>query len=424
MSEDIGVTIVSGSGRSVELAEKVYDRLNNYYSLPSLDIITPISPSEMTPEQKKARDGTTPYVAGRHADGETRIEVGVDALEGIIQGHQVVVVEDFLDGVNGGKNDPHINDNVMEAIGIMDMVRKIGAVNVALASGYVPNVRAHSFEKYEQQGLIQGRTLNTMVTLFRAVDLDEIITIDPHSKMIWDLCDKAGIKYQDINPFQAAGSLDWAAMGIEKRNGLSVLESGIIHTQTPFCSFYRDERRTGDIAEYGIPKLNNPFVVIPDKGAYDRGYTFAVESGIGEENILWLDKSRETPDRVGRIIVNPNHYHKFPLRLKDISGRTGIIIDDLFGKGSTAEGIGCYLKGHGANRVEAWVSHTNNPEPELFGKMQYVDMVVALETNNQQVELAGGTPQYNQLFYITGRTNVLCGGIKMSNYALNHGGEP
>ena len=358
-------------------------------------------------KKKKTRNNKSPYIVGKFDNSETRVECGTDILNPYTEGRHVVILKDFFDSTNNLS----VNDNIFEVEAIADMLEYTSPVRVSLFAGYFPYVRSHSYDKYKKRGLIQTRKLEKLVTHLADSGVNEIVTIDPHSNMIWDLCRRNNIEFQDLNPFQSSTSVDYETLGLTKP--FDELEKGIIHAQTPFVAFYQDDRSREVLGS--LPVLKNPFVIIPDAGAYERSRTFAIESGIGWDNVLWLDKDRIGPGNVDDASV----LEQSPLKLGDVKGKEGIIIDDLFATGGTAEYIAKFVKENGgASRIEAWVTHTDNPFPKRYNQLNYIDSIIALETNNQQVSEAH-IDRYPTLFYISGMTSLLSAALKRSNYLLS-----
>jgi phosphoribosylpyrophosphate synthetase len=360
------LTIIAGTNpEDEETAKEAFEVLERDYGLEN---ITLILNRPITPEIRRLPKDTWPFSYGSFSDGETRFEAGQRSIKDFLDSKHVVFVKHFYSPLSGNK----INDNLMEFRCLGSLLNRARQKNVAipkkftLASPYLPYVRSHSIEKYEEIGFFQADTLDLITYDWNNAGVDEVIGIDPHSKKIWALLKNYEISYQHIDPFKDPGRKDWrlygpytADMDEEKR-----IENLV--KICPFVQYYLENQE----------KYEGFTLVQPDSGSYERVKEFAFNSSIGLENIIAFRKERDGEGKSRIIGIE----HNSRIKDADIKGREFLIIDDLIASGGTGIDTARYLKDRGAKRVHIWVSHNAGSDQTRLSQSEYIDSVVMIDT--------------------------------------------
>ena len=247
-------------------------------------------------------------------NGEFKTEI----LE-CIRGKNVFIFQDVENHyplwVNEGKNQHvfSVNDHLMSMMVTIDAVRYAGAAHITLVVPVYPYSRQH--KKKGREGL----TASMLGHFYETLGVDQIITLDIHSREI-------------ENAFHTAR--------IEN-----------LHAS------YQIMRELSKIENLADP--NAEFVIVaPDSGAVDRNKFYS--SGL-KKPLAMIYKERDysvvTQNAKQSNIVNIN-------LLGDVNGKTAFLADDMLGTGGTLLKAMEFLKNKGAKKVIAAVSlpfFTGNP---------------------------------------------------------------
>ena len=239
-------------------------------------------------------------------NGEFKTEI----LE-CIRGKSVFIFQDVENHyplwVNEGKNQHvfSVNDHLMSMMVTIDAVRYAGAAHIALVVPVYPYSRQH--KKKGREGL----TASMLGYFYECLGVDQIITLDIHSREI-------------ENSFHTAR--------IEN-----------LHAS---YQIIRELIRIENLADPDAELV----VVAPDSGAVDRNKFYS--SGL-KKPLAMIYKERDysvvTQNAKQTNIVNIN-------LLGDVQGKTAFLADDMLGTGGTLLKAMEFLKSKGAKKVIAAVS--------------------------------------------------------------------
>ena len=203
------LVLVSGTGDSPKLAENVYDELRSTYEMRnSVSLIVPKKPKDVNKNSVKNR--TYPLVLGSFQDGETRADIGKNELYSEIRGKHVMVIKYMFTP----KRDMRINDHIMEVKALLDIFKHTDTLRKTLAVPYLPYLRSHSIENYENKGFYQFDSLMDMVESFKHKGLEGMICIDPHSDKIIEKGKEQGISVNSIDPFHSVKYTNPSKLGL------------------------------------------------------------------------------------------------------------------------------------------------------------------------------------------------------------------
>nr|WP_314992258.1 ribose-phosphate diphosphokinase [uncultured Treponema sp.] len=239
-------------------------------------------------------------------NGEFKTEI----LE-CIRGKSVFIFQDVENHhpllVNEGKNEHvfSVNDHLMSLLVTIDAVRFAGAAHITLVVPVYPYSRQH--KKKGREGL----TASMLGLFYENLGVDQIITLDIHSREI-------------ENAFHTAR--------IEN-----------LHAS------YQIIRELAKIENLADPDAKL-VIVAPDSGAVDRNKFYS--SGL-KKPLAMIYKERDysvvTQNAKQSNIVSIN-------LLGDVTGKTAFLADDMLGTGGTLLKAMAFLKSKGAKKVIAAVS--------------------------------------------------------------------
>lgn len=239
-------------------------------------------------------------------NGEFKTEI----LE-CIRGKSVFIFQDVENHhpllVNEGKNEHvfSVNDHLMSLLVTIDAVRFAGAAHITLVVPVYPYSRQH--KKKGREGL----TASMLGLFYENLGVDQIITLDIHSREI-------------ENAFHTAR--------IEN-----------LHAS------YQIIRELAKIENLAAPDAKL-VIVAPDSGAVDRNKFYS--SGL-KKPLAMIYKERDysvvTQNAKQSNIVSIN-------LLGDVTGKTAFLADDMLGTGGTLLKAMAFLKSKGAKKVIAAVS--------------------------------------------------------------------
>ena len=228
-----------------------------------------------------------------------------------IRGKNVFIFQDVENHyplkVNEGKNEHvfSVNDHLMSMMVTIDAVRFAGAAHITLVVPVYPYSRQH--KKKGREGL----TASMLGYFYEILGVDQIITLDIHSREI-------------ENSFHTAR--------IEN-----------LHAS------YQIIRELSKIENLADPDAEL-VIVAPDSGAVDRNKFYS--SGL-KKPLAMIYKERDysivTQNAKQSNIVNIN-------LLGDVNGKTAFLADDMLGTGGTLLKAMEFLKSKGAKKVIAAVS--------------------------------------------------------------------
>ena len=239
-------------------------------------------------------------------NGEFKTEI----LE-CIRGKSVFIFQDVENHhpllVNEGKNEHvfSVNDHLMSLLVTIDAVRFAGAAHITLVVPVYPYSRQH--KKKGREGL----TASMLGLFYENLGVDQIITLDIHSREIENAFHTARIEnlhasYQIIRE-------------LEKIENLADPDAKLV-------------------------------IVAPDSGAVDRNKFYS--SGL-KKTLAMIYKERDysvvTQNAKQSNIVSIN-------LLGDVTGKTAFLADDMLGTGGTLLKAMAFLKSKGAKKVIAAVS--------------------------------------------------------------------
>lgn len=238
-------------------------------------------------------------------NGEFKTEI----LE-CIRGKNVFIFQDVENHspitINDGKNQQvfSVNDHLMSMLVTIDAVRHAGAAHITLVVPVYPYSRQH--KKKGREGL----TASMLGHFYESLGVEQIITLDIHSREIENALHQARIEN-----LHASYQIIRELAKIEDLNG------------------------------------ENEFVVVaPDSGAVDRNKFYS--AGL-KKPLAMIYKERDysivTQNAKQSNIVNIN-------LLGDVSGKTAFLADDMLGTGGTLLKAMEFLKSKGAKKVIAAVS--------------------------------------------------------------------
>jgi phosphoribosylpyrophosphate synthetase len=391
--------LVSSSGIRARIQALELEKILLGYTS-NISLLLPEDTKIMDSSVTKVEPPEMPFIVGEFQGGEARVEIGKKTARQI-KGKYVYVVADPLDDLLNRS----IDNNIMHTEAVADVMKKSGAEKVHVVFPYCPYVRAHSIGKDLKKGIIKADTLDRFVRRFVGV-ADALSTIDSHSEDLYSRCEEYGIHGIPINPWVSRSTLNFEDYGFSNEAEAEVF----LRNQEPIASHFRDIRFTQDHEEYG-PKIEDPVFVCPDIGSIQRTYDFADACGIPKERILILDK-----DRGGQVSAIEGYeiYKDSPIQnMEELSGKAVIISDDLVSTGGTGNKLAYKLKKEsGADRVELVLSHTINPQPYNFPRLDSLDLITALATNDQQIRVEDRS-FFSNLRYIHGKSMLLAGSVLM-----------
>ncbi len=239
-------------------------------------------------------------------NGEFKTEI----LE-CIRGKSVFIFQDVENHhpllVNEGKNEHvfSINDHLMSLLVTIDAVRFAGAAHITLVVPVYPYSRQH--KKKGREGL----TASMLGLFYENLGVDQIITLDIHSREIENAFHKARIEN--------------------------------LHAS------YQIIRELAKIENLADP--NTELVIVaPDSGAVDRNKFYS--SGLKKPlAMIYKERDYSVVSQNGKQsnIVSIN-------LLGDVNGKTAFLADDMLGTGGTLLKAMEFLKSKGAKKVIAAVS--------------------------------------------------------------------
>jgi ribose-phosphate pyrophosphokinase len=210
-------------------------------------------------------------------DGELQVKISED-----FSGEEVIIVQ---------STSRPVNDNLMELLLLIDAVRHSGARRITAIIPYFGYGRQDHKSNY--YGSIAARLVASM---FDAVKIDQIITIDLHS-------------YQLEGFFRT-----------------SILNLNPISIFAPIIESY-----------------NNPVLVAPDIGAVKR--VCKASENFGTDMVI-INKNRYGGDKYQLNYISG-----------EVKGRECIIIDDIIDSGYTLSKAAEFLMQKGASSINAFVTH-------------------------------------------------------------------
>ncbi|MFH1682784.1 MAG: hypothetical protein ABIA37_03225 [Candidatus Woesearchaeota archaeon] len=364
---------------TAELAQDIYQILRKDYGLEEqVEIL--VSNTKNRIEKNTPKDRRHPLVGDFFPDGEAQVDIGKNYLEDVIRGKHVVLVEHLL--TPNRKIHPEsdqvvsVNDHHMAVRGFLDVIENTETLQRTLAVPYLSYVRAHSILKYKKQRFEQFDSIKLTLRDFQKGFLNTLITIDPHSEKVAQICEDLGIDFHGINPFQSGRSINPFKLGLYGEQAKEVLRR-----LRPFQERLKDliegegkhyivcvddgtERRTENFTE-------RAYHILPPEEAYAL--------------IAYLGKRRVSYDE---SIITFKPFSQINEKNIDSEG-TYHIIDDMFSSGRTVNNAAKVFKDHGAKRVEAMTSHavTTPTQYDSANDRTYIDKVTALDTVPQNPKL-------------------------------------
>ncbi len=361
--------LISGSGKSRELAQEIHNLLASVYKLDKVQLVLSRSYNELSTEEKQNKDHKRQLVIDRFPDGETRVECGRELLSSFKDSHLIFV--DYLFEPNSGFT---INDKKAEVRAFGELLRHITIRKLTIAFPYPVYIRAHSTEKYEKIGLLQSNTLQRLAKDLYNVKEEwpnkvakvELVTIDPHNPKLWIYCDLFGLEHKDMTPFQR--DIDYTKLNLNPETAEGQKE---LMNLRPFYNYF--------IAN--LDKYSDAVIIAVDDGSEDRAKKFALALELGFERVCVIDKQRVDAGNVTIKGIKPYS----AIQKEHIKGRTCIITDDMVSSGGTANEVAQFLKNEcGAGKVDLWVSHNVCTEPAKI-TATLIDAIVALDSVPQEI---------------------------------------
>lgn len=229
-----------------------------------------------------------------------------------IRGRDVFIFQDVENHeevlVNGGKNKIafSVNDHLMSLVVTTDAARHAGARSITLVLPVYPYSRQH--KKKGREGL----TASLLGSLYGDLGVDQIITLDIHSREI--------------------------------ENGLGKARLANLHAS---YQIIRELAKIVDLTESSEEEL---VVVAPDTGAVDRNKFYS--SGL-KKPLAMLYKERD----YSVVTQNAKQTNIVSTKLLgDVAGKTAFVADDMLGTGGTLLKAMQFLKENGAKKVIAAIS--------------------------------------------------------------------
>ncbi|MFC1801068.1 phosphoribosyltransferase family protein [Nanoarchaeota archaeon] len=367
MNQLAKLVLVTGSGRSSEIGDQVFNILRDTYKLgDKVDLIKSVPYDALDEDQKGIRDRTRPLVIDRFKDSEVRVEVGKDVLLRRLRGTHVAFLKYLFDPDEGGI---HVNRHLFEVYAFgrflnKHLKRRGDLEHLTLVSPYLTYLRMHSVDKYiENDDFYQANTLELNIDILDMVcGIDSILTMDPHSDDVKKYCETMGMDFQGHNPFSSSRYTNFAKLGFEKegdaRNTLNALQ--------PFINYFENHKE-----EY-----KDAIVIAPDDGSENRSEHFVVDTGLSFKNLAYMNKKRI---EAGDVKLSRFKYFS-AIKEEDVKGRVCILTDDMVASGNTAEKVAEYLHKLGAERVELWVTHAVCPEMGKIEELKYVNKIISLDS--------------------------------------------
>ena len=221
-----------------------------------------------------------------------------------VRGQQVVILCSFraIPGVAS------INDLIMEVGMYCNAAHGAGAEKIILIAPYFPYMRQD--KKHESRS---SAFIRTMIDIFKAFHVDQIITLDLHAE--------ASETAFDPNP---------------------------IHLKTPVAKIFANFVN----AHPSFRENSNIIIASPDKGGYPRAANFAKILGFPQERVITGVKDRNLAD--GEI-----HHAHFN---GDFEDALVLVIDDIISTGTTIVSFTDILRAKGVRDI--WVFATHGVLPD------------------------------------------------------------
>ncbi len=362
---DEKLILISGSGKSRQLAEEICPILENTYKLNGkIRLIASKSYEELSPEEKLNKNQKRPLVIGRFADGETRVECGTDIISSFRDAHII-----FINYLFEPESELTINDKKEEIRAFGELLRHVRVRKLTIAFPYPVYVRAHSTEKYEKKGLLQSNTLQRLAKDIYHVKAEwpnkiakvELITIDPHNPKLWIYCDLFGLEHKDMTPFQK--DIDYTKLSLDP---LLAGDQAELMKLKPFYDYFSKNRE----------KYSDTVIIAADDGSEHKAKNFALALGLGFEKVCVIDKQRIDAGKVAIKGIKPYSL----IQKNHLIGKTCIITDDLVSSGGTANEVTQFLKNDcKTGKVDLWVTHNVCTNPEKI-RASSMDEIVCMDT--------------------------------------------
>jgi len=354
------LVLISGTGDSSLLAQDIYRELRDTYQMEnSVSLIIPKKPEEVEKGMRKNR--TYPLVLGMFNDRETRVDIGKNELLDNIRGKHIAIVKYMYTP----KRHPHmhINDHLMEVIGLLDVIKSTDSLKKTLIAPYLPYLRSHSIEKYEKRGFYQLDSLDKMIKFLSIGNLNGIMCIDPHSNKIVEKGKEYGININNIDPFQSSSHINPYKLELN-----STAEEVLLQLQ-PFLKYF-NEVKEGKFKD-------KQFVFISlDDGTERRTEQFLINSGLSWDYLMYMTKLRDSMNHPIFSIKSFSRINEDNLNKDAVY----ILIDDMIDSGGSAEGVAKSLKEKGVKHVELWCTHAVAPLRVKVENLKYLDKIVTLNT--------------------------------------------
>lgn len=362
---DEKLILVSGSGKSRQIAEEIYFILKDTYKLNGkIKLIASKCYEELSPEEKLNKNQKRPLIIDRFADGETRVECGTDLISSFKDAHIV-----FINYLFEPESNFTINDKKEEIRAFGELLRHVRVRKFTIAFPYPIYVRAHSTEKYEKRGLLQSNTLQRLAKDIYHVKAEwpnkvakvELITIDPHNPKLWIYCDLFGLEHKDMTPFQK--DIDYTKLSLDP---LLSRDQDELMKLKPFHDYFSKNKE----------RYSNTVIIAADDGSEYRAKDFALALGLGFEKVCVIDKQRIDAGKVAIKGIKPYSI----IKKEHLAGKTCIITDDMVSSGGTANEVTQFLKNEcKAGKVDLWVSHNVCTSPEKI-MASLMDEIVCIDT--------------------------------------------
>lgn len=367
ISNQTKLLLIPGLRDSYDLARKIREILREDYKMGnSVELLEPLERKDLPKGARK--DHRSPLVVDFFPDMEVQADVGRNQLKDVIRGKHIALVQYMYNPTEEGS----VNDRLMTIWGLLDLINNTETVHRSLITPYPTYLRAHSADQYRRQGFFQFDSLSLIVKFLNETSLNTVIGIDPHSKKVKSVCDKYGMTFRNINPFQSGRSIDPAKLGLLDPNDAKRVIARLRPYQERFSRLKAEhpdhiyvisvddgtEPRTSNFVDRGFPELEDPYVRLAYLGKGRDGYEL--------KHIFFKNFSRIKEDN-----IDPKGIY--------------IIIDDMYASGGTADDVGKLFKKYGAKCVEAWTTHavTSKEQRKKATEREGLDRVVCMNTIKQ-----------------------------------------
>jgi len=270
-----------------------------------------------------------------------------------------------------------VNDHHMSIRGCLDVIGKTETLKRSLVVPYLSYVRSLSIEKYEDEGFYQFDSLRLTMQDFKRGNLNDLITIDPHSKKAESIAEELKMGFYSVNPFQSGRSINPRKLGFTGEEARAITQN-LRPYQELFCELknkYHDHIY-GVSLDDGTETRSEKFI----ERAYPELSPMEAYALLG-----YMEKFRFSYDQTE---IRFKHFSAINENNIDTEGRFHGI-DDMWASGGTGDEVAKIYKALGATHFELWVSHAVTVASQIkkSNARSNVDRILALDTVPQNKEL-------------------------------------